>query len=251
MCVCVSRFVHSAVHQIQNESHASMEECPVCLEPLRKETLLQPCRHALCAACTESVVDASGGRCPICRRVIAGITTTPTSHGEDKQYEEEGETTPADLEGNAEKGEGGTRKETSVLIDVRRERHAGITLRNHAHGVQVTRLHPGDAASEKLHVGDVITHINGLAAVHHRSAVGVIDAATQHDLPILCCVRTRRRGRRLAFRLRLPSLLSACLPSPPLPTSGSSTASSLAARRARLTEYYASHDQWTAGHTQV
>lgn len=147
-------------------------ECPVCFAPLTAATTVhvQPCLHAYCAACLERIMCASGGTCALCRGTIAGVEEDTAGAGR--------------------------------VIAVGRGKHAGVTLTNAADGVRVVALKPRDAAAQHLRVGDVITHINGIPAVHHCVAVAQIDEATRHGIPVRVHVHKRSAFLRFFSRRR-------------------------------------------------
>ena len=70
-------------------------------------------------------------------------------------------------------------------------RHAGVTLCNSTNGVRVIGTTKDDACWTKLPIGTIITHINGLPALHHELAVAVINAASTSGMPLYIRVKKR------------------------------------------------------------
>lgn len=147
-------------------------ECPVCFHPFSARTAVcvQPCMHRFCAECVDRIMCTSGGMCALCRGTIVGVADVPVYDG-------------------------------TRVITVGGGKYAGVTLTNATDGVRVVDLKPCDEAAKHLRVGDVITHLNGVAAIHHRIAVAQIDAATDHAIPLRVQLQ-RRRVFLLPFLLR-------------------------------------------------
>ncbi|CAN0412559.1 unnamed protein product, partial [Ectocarpus sp. 13 AM-2016] len=47
-----------------NVSKLLEEECGICMEPMEKVSLIQPCLHFVCTACIRKIM---GDNCPFCR----------------------------------------------------------------------------------------------------------------------------------------------------------------------------------------
>ena len=83
--------------------------------------------------------------------------------------------------------------------------HAGVTLCNEPRGVKVTTADKRDGFYKAgLRRNDVITSINGVACNHHASAVAMIQAATNDELPVTlaltCSAESKSIGTPRFFR---------------------------------------------------
>ena len=62
---------------------SSRQDCPVCLEEFRPDSMasiLSPCWHFACKNCTRRVLNISPIRCPICRTSISGTSSGESSY---------------------------------------------------------------------------------------------------------------------------------------------------------------------------
>lgn len=122
-----------------------MSECVVCLQN-RTMIHTEPCGHSImCSVCIVPSLVCSGMRCPICRILITNIPDKPG---------------------------GGS---TVSMMPCDDFPHVGITLKNAPGGVVVCGLVDGDLGSKHLRKGDIITFINNIPAVHHRTMVAIIN----------------------------------------------------------------------------
>lgn len=168
-----------------------MDDCPVCFGVATVR--VQPCRHAYCAECAERIMDRFGGRCAMCRGDVAGVDVA-------------------------------NKRPPTCVLEVGKGVFAGVTLTNVHTGVRVVRLAPRDEGARHLRVGDVITHVNDVAAVHHRVAVSQIDAATRSNVPVRLCLRPRGVAA-LPWRAR-----------------------AVRTKRRETERFLAAFDTWTRGH---
>jgi hypothetical protein len=68
-----------------------------------------------------------------------------------------------------------------IVIDLKPNTHAGITLLSHATGVKVTRLTKNDKAYiSGVRIGMIITHINMIPVKHAVNATNIIQVVKQN-----------------------------------------------------------------------
>ena len=126
-------------------------ECIVCMCE-NASVFLEPCGHNVsCKNCTVPALVCSGLKCPICRTLVLNLPYdfySPKVHSFDI-------------------------KTTDFYP------HVGITLKNSKGGVTVTKLCKNDIGSKYLRKGDVISAINGIPAVHHKSMISLINECSK------------------------------------------------------------------------
>ena len=114
--------------------------------------ILEPCGHKItCTNCTIPALVCSGLKCPICRALVLNLPDNFYSKNVHSFNMKTTDSSP----------------------------YVGITLENSKGGVSVTKLCKYDIGSKYLHKGDVISAINGIPAIHHKSMVSLINECSK------------------------------------------------------------------------
>ena len=138
-----------------------MEECPICFDIVPLITL-HKCLHNVCNPCAIRCCVSFGMQCPLCRQVVHDISPSTYKH--------------------------------DIMFRISNGRHAGITLTNVRFGVVITNVNSRDEACHYVKKGDVVTHINGMPAVHHRDVITIIDECTRLNSNISLKLLTKKES---------------------------------------------------------
>ena len=154
-------------------------ECVVCFTDTSYRTI--PCAHPLCSDCIKSWMQKGRVTCPVCRGTFVGHTSTPKC------------------------------KNDLVISFSSGPPHAGVTFADHSDGgVKLIKLDEKDQGKAcGLRVGDRITHLNGLAIHDHKSAIAMVQKATDKRIDVACRVAKTENAEwchtfRLWMRKRAP-----------------------------------------------
>lgn len=147
--------------------------CCVCFEPTAD--LTHPCRHPVCDACLSRWLLRDRVDCPICRDTL--------------------------LYGPRQDGGERWADDNVVLVcfssDPLVREHVGIRLRQAGRQVVVQAVHRKDLAHARgVRAGDTLSYVNNIPIVSVRSAIRVVDAATERKHSLVLTVRRPKRHQR-------------------------------------------------------
>ena len=156
--------VHLSISQFEGITST----CPICFEEIctnnKNIAATTSCGHLFCMPCIQRSCLSKALHCPICRAFVSRITP------------------PCSFQGG---------KVIHLLVGDGAS--AGITLKDCDYGCIVSSVVRGDCAFESdIRRGDVVTHVNGMYAVHHRDVINIVNMCTIENLPLDLVLQPRK-----------------------------------------------------------